>query len=530
MYIKVYIIKYNLDGGTAENPVEYHKDRDAVVIADPVREGYTFLGWTGTDLDTPTKNLTIPAGSYGDREYTANWSINSYSIILDVNGGKVSQDRITIEYLSSCELPTPTREYYTFDGWYMDGVKYENYTMETGNDVTLRARWTPISYTITYNLSGGNNTTLNPKSYTIDSAKISLLAPSRTGYKFIGWYKDSSYKTKVTEISAGSHEDITLYAKWEIITYTITYELNGGKISGTKITTFTVNDLPVNLPTASKSGLTFLNWSKGSFDGEAISKITEVGNITVVASYMDPNLKLKLSSDSSYYIVTDYASSGSASVLDVPAYYNGKPIKEIGSSAFSGCTSLVTINIPSTVNKIGYSAFSGCSKLKNVNIPDGVTSIGSSTFKECEALVSITLPNSITSIGEDAFYRCTSLTTINLPSGLKSIGDSAFCFCRSLKSVSIPSGVTELGFGVFYDCNGLTSVTLPNTMKKIDGYAFNKCSSLTKIIIPASVTSMGAAFPGCSKLTIYCRATVIPDGWSSGWNNSRPVVWGYTGN
>ena len=523
-----YFITYQLDGGTVNSPSEYHKDGAAVTIAMPTKKGYTFVGWTGTDLSQPTMNVTIPTGSYGDKEYIANWQANEYTFTLNANGGEVNKTTISANYDSSYTLPTPTRDYYTFAGWYDGTKKYENGTWDKASNVTLTAKWTPVSYTITYNLSGGTNSSQNAKNFTVESSKISLKDPTRTGYKFLGWYKESSYSTKVTEIATGSHENVSLYAKWEIINYTITYELNGGTISGTKKTSFTVNDLPLTLPSATKSGLVFLNWSKGTFDGESISKITEVGNITVVASYMDPNLKLTLSKDGTYYTVSDYA--GAATEIIIPSYYNGIPIKAIGSSAFSSCSSIVTIQIPSTVNTIGSSAFSGCGSLKNVNIPNGVTKINSSTFASCKSLTSLILPDSVTYIGDDAFEWCTTLSTIKLPPTLTYLGDSAFSWCYALKSINIPTGVKSLGFGVFYSCTGLTSVTIPDTVTEISGYVFNQCSSLTKIIIPSSVTKMGDAFPGCSKLTIYCRATMIPSGWSSSWNNSRPVVWGYTGN
>lgn len=527
-----HFITYELNGGIANNPSIYHKDGAAVTLNNPTRDGYTFIGWTGTDLTDLTMNVTIPAGSYGDREFTANWEANEYTFTLNANGGKVSQTTLKADYDSNYTLPTPTKDYYTFAGWYDGSTKYDNNTWKKAANVTLTAKWTPISYSITYNLNGGTNSSQNTNSFTVESSKITLKDATKKGYTFKGWYSDSGLTSKVTEIGSGSHSNVTLYAKWEIINYTITYNLNGGTISGTQKTTFTVNDLPLSLPTPNKTGMTFLNWSKGTFDGESISKITDIGNITVVASYMDPNLKLKLSNDSSYYIVTDYASSGSASVLDIPAYYNGKPIKEIGSSAFSSCTTLVTINIPSTVNKIGSSAFSGCKNLKNVNIPNGVTSIPGYAFQRCESLVSIALPNSIESIGTWAFYDCESLVNINLPSSLKKIDDVAFAHCSSLKSVVIPKSVTVIQGQVFSDCTNLESVTLHEGLLSIEAFAFEACYSLKKIIIPQSVTTISglSTFSGCSSLTIYCRRQVIPDGWESGWNGSRPVVWGYTGN
>ncbi|MBQ9415834.1 MAG: InlB B-repeat-containing protein [Clostridia bacterium] len=137
------------------------------------------------------------SGSYGDREYTANWKPNEYTFTLNANGGTVSSFSISANYNASYTLPTPTRDYYTFAGWYDGTKKYENGTWDKASNVTLTAKWTPVSYTITYNLSGGTNSSQNVKDFTVESSKISLKDPTRTGYKFVGWYKESSYSNKV---------------------------------------------------------------------------------------------------------------------------------------------------------------------------------------------------------------------------------------------------------------------------------------------------------------------------------------------
>ena len=71
----VYNISYKLDGGAlpSENPQTYTVE-DSFVLNRPTRQGYTFQGWTGTDLDRPTKSVAVRRGSTGDREYTAVWS------------------------------------------------------------------------------------------------------------------------------------------------------------------------------------------------------------------------------------------------------------------------------------------------------------------------------------------------------------------------------------------------------------------------------------------------------------------------
>ena len=90
--VNQYTITYDLDGGTAEgNPDTYTVETDAFTLKNPTRPGYTFTGWSGTGL-TGEDNLTvtIPKGSTGNRSYTAHWSLNTYSITYDLNGGTAS--------------------------------------------------------------------------------------------------------------------------------------------------------------------------------------------------------------------------------------------------------------------------------------------------------------------------------------------------------------------------------------------------------------------------------------------------------
>ena len=138
--------------------------------------------------------------------------------------------------------------------------------------------------------------------------------------------------------------------------------------------------------------------------------------------------------------------------------------------------------------------------------------IGECAFYGCSSLTSINIPSSVTSIGERAFCNCSSLTSVDIPSSVKSIGDVAFGCCSSLTSINIPSSVTEIGWGAFEDCSSLTSVNIPSSVTSIRMYAFLGCSSLTSVNIPSSVTSIGgSAFSGCSGLrSIYVYAETPP--------------------
>ena len=114
--------------------------------------------------------------------------------------------------------------------------------------------------------------------------------------------------------------------------------------------------------------------------------------------------------------------------------------------------------------------------------------IGNYAFSDCSGLTSLILPSNVTSIGYSAFYGCIRLTSLTLPSSVTSIGSSAFYGCSGLTSLTLPSSVTSIGWATFSGCRGLTSLTLPSCVSSIDGGAFYGCSSLFGLTLPSSVT------------------------------------------
>ena len=167
-------------------------------------------------------------------------------------------------------------------------------------------------------------------------------------------------------------------------------------------------------------------------------------------------------------------------LLEAPGELSGAySVKEgtriICDSAFSFCSSLSEIVIPSSVASIGDSAFSWCSSLSEIVIPSSVTSIGDSAFSRCDSLLEIVIPSSVTSIGDSAFYDCYSLSEIVIPSSVTSIGKGAFSFCYSLSEIVIPSSVTSIGDNAFSFCYSLSEIVIPSSVTSIGDDAFYNC-------------------------------------------------------
>ncbi len=123
---------------------------------------------------------------------------------------------------------------------------------------------------------------------------------------------------------------------------------------------------------------------------------------------------------------------------DLKHYAIPRYVKEIADGAFSGCISLVSVDIPDSVWMIGEGAFWGCTSLTSVKIPASVTEIGEDTFRDCSSLESVVIPDSVTEIGEGAFAGCSSLATIEISYSVTEVGENAFEGCRSLKTAYLP--------------------------------------------------------------------------------------------
>jgi len=199
-----------------------------------------------------------------------------YTVSFNANGGTVSPNSKNVFYKNAYgTLPTPSKTGYNFSGWYTassGGTKVETNTIVNKlSNHTLYARWSPKSYTITFNPNGGSVYPTS-KSVQFGSTYGSLPTPSRSGYTFLGWYTASTGGSKIssyTYLTNASNQ--TIYAHWESTQCTLYYNAMGGSIIGGSFKTVNCGNKIGSLSSASKSGYSFDGWFTSSSGGSQIT-------------------------------------------------------------------------------------------------------------------------------------------------------------------------------------------------------------------------------------------------------------------
>lgn len=477
----------------------------------------------------------------------------NYTISFESNGGSLIES-ITITDENNFNLPDdPLKEGYTFDNWYLDSQFSELFFYhQLTSNIIVYAKWIPNTYTITYESNGGSSIT--PTNHLFESTVIEPETPIKTGYSFKGWFSDINLKEAYSFSKMPSHS-FTLYAKWTINQYTISFDSNGGSLVNPITQTFEGRILEPTPPT--KDDYLFLGWfSDIELENEFNFTIMPASDITLYAKWDEDPKGLIYQETEEGLEVTGY--NGTDPNIVIPSMFKSMIVVGIADNAFSKRSDIQSITIPSTVTYIGANAFKNLTSLTTISFEpqSKLQSIGDYAFDSAKLLTSIIIPSSVevmgigafmntdslttvtfesnsklTVISQETFSNAISLRTIELPEGITLIGKDAFSYTNSLETVNIPSTVKTIAARAFYEAGALTTITIAENsqLESIGNYAFLNAAELKSIYIPITVTEMGyRIFYFCKSLTIYVAAKSLPTTWDVDWNTSNgSVVWGY---
>ncbi len=302
-----YVVEGTVDDATSSGAVEYVSTSQSKALKTSLVSykciysvvsagtGYSFAGWysnsscsgkaASTSSTWTAKNYTTDSW---DVTYYAKFTPNIYTISFNGNGGSNANNKTVTYDATYGDLPSSTRSGYTFAGWYTAATGGSRVTastkVQTANDHTLYAHWTANSYDVTLKANGGVgddqvvSATYNSKMPTKLKNGGAIVAPTKTGYSFTGYFKgDAKYydnnltptNTKWTTVGTG-----TLLAGWQANTYTVSFNGNGGSNANNQ--TVTYDATYGELPSSTRTGYTFVGWFTEAVGGTQVTSSTTV--------------------------------------------------------------------------------------------------------------------------------------------------------------------------------------------------------------------------------------------------------------
>ncbi len=244
-----FTVTFDANGGVGSvtNELDYASD---IIAPDVMREGYTFVGWLPeVDVTVPSSNVT----------YTAQWSINQYSVAFDANGGTGSVTN-ELDYASEIVAPTVMREGYTFVGW-----SPEVEATVPASNVTFTAQWSINQYSVAFDANGGAGSVTNGLDYSSD---ITAPEVTREGYTFVGWMPEVDVTVPAS--------NVTYTAQWSINQYSVAFDANGGVGSVTNEIDYAFE---IIAPDVTREGYTFVGWLP------EVDATVPASNVTYVAQW-----------------------------------------------------------------------------------------------------------------------------------------------------------------------------------------------------------------------------------------------------
>lgn len=260
----------------------------------PVYDGFDFVCWTinGQDIDwdsfETTLKLFYQKSLKTEITLTARWERHVYKISLDVDGGE-ELEPLGVEYKQSVtKLPTPVKDGYTFLGWYSDKEYTTKFDVTTSveSDFTIYAKWIESNFNIKFDTNGGTEV---PDKVVEYNTKVGELPEvTKEGHIFKGWFTDKEL-TKAFDSDTLVDSHFTLYAKWEIMHFTVKYMQS------------TLDDVTVDygsgiaeLPQLTKEEHTFKGWYKDqALENEYVAGTPIKENLTLYPKFVKNSFVVK---------------------------------------------------------------------------------------------------------------------------------------------------------------------------------------------------------------------------------------------
>jgi uncharacterized repeat protein (TIGR02543 family) len=496
-------------------------------------------------------------------------SSDTMIITFETNGG-VAIDPIDLSEVENFTFPTPIKEGYVFLGWFINSELTEPLNLKSPIDqsMTLYAKWREVlTHTITFDSNGGTSlSSVLVSEFDLISAPIS---PTKEGHQFIGWYTNLDFSTEFA-FNQTIFEHVTLYAKWEKLSYTITFVTNGGLEITPKTIPFleeiNLNEVPI------LSNQTFLGWyldpllsvpfdlthmpsqnlilyAKWGLSSHTISFDTDGGsNIEPIQLIMGANINLPAPPSKPGHLFTGWYLAKDDihpfSLTEMPDYSftlyadyetNGLLFELIDGEneyevSLGEANDLLYIQIPKRhlgllVTQIKTSGFSEAYSVEEIIIPSSIKKIGNFAFLYAHGLKQLYIPKSVTSIGKSICTMCYDLESVIVDSQNESYTSiDGILFSKDLKtliryplaktetSYIVPDYVETIDSTAFSYQQYLTAIDLGIGTKTIKDHAFYR-SLITSIHIPDQVTTVELyAFRDClnlSSVTIGTGLTTI---------------------
>ncbi|MDR0875100.1 MAG: InlB B-repeat-containing protein, partial [Clostridiales Family XIII bacterium] len=334
-----YTVTYDTNGATSISDKTSVSWTGAGLLpaSNPTKDGYTFVQWnmlggtgkTNVGAADTYKSLVSDGTEPASITLQAQWAGKDVAVSYYYNGAdnttpytnqNAASDPASLDVsgtyggtLANTPAPVPTRDGYTFGGWFPAPPNADSQwyfgpggtalTMTAGVEnaatsptLKLYAKWTLETYNISYNLGGGSVSAANPATYTVLSTPVTINAPTKDGYDFAGWTVEYA-NSAITNVDTADENysavpkyytgttlttgNIALTAHWSPTNYSISYNLGGGSVSAANPANYTVESpFPIDISNApTRPGYDFGGWTV-DYANPAITDVT-----TAVMSY-----------------------------------------------------------------------------------------------------------------------------------------------------------------------------------------------------------------------------------------------------